>query len=223
MNEFLKLINLLYYFCCSFGESNGTTPRLPLEAQGDRELVERLSKLPIDKQPFWFINWQALEAQRQNPQTYPQKPNSFIDNIPSSGANTNQQVQNNPSAANSFNSAGPSSDINVRFSGNNFDILSNNTSSARPITKDSLDTSSPKNKSPVSTANSSFEKSGGAELETSTGKKELKNTNKNIAKVQTNNVKIPEFINYSGESESLEDLTSSESADFGKTKDRLIG
>lgn len=56
-----------------------TTQRLPIEALGDRELVNRLSKLPVDQQPFWFINWQALEAMRQKPQTWPQKPNDFID------------------------------------------------------------------------------------------------------------------------------------------------
>ncbi|XP_022823133.1 uncharacterized protein LOC111354086 [Spodoptera litura] len=63
-----------------FGE--GTTQRLPIEANGDRDLIDRLSKLPIDKQPFWFINWQALEAHRQKPQTYPQRPNPFIDTVP---------------------------------------------------------------------------------------------------------------------------------------------
>ncbi|CAH0694538.1 unnamed protein product [Spodoptera exigua] len=63
-----------------FGE--GTTERLPIEANGDRDLIDRLSKLPIDKQPFWFINWQALEAHRKNPQTYPQRPSSFVDPVP---------------------------------------------------------------------------------------------------------------------------------------------
>uniref|UniRef100_A0A2A4J647 Uncharacterized protein n=1 Tax=Heliothis virescens TaxID=7102 RepID=A0A2A4J647_HELVI len=66
-----------------FGE--GTTQRLPIEANGDRDLIDRLSKLPIDKQPFWFINWQALEANRKDPQTYPQRPSGFVDPIPSSG------------------------------------------------------------------------------------------------------------------------------------------
>lgn len=46
---------------------------------GNRDLVERIKKLPADKQPFWFLNWQALEAHRQNPQTYELKPNVFID------------------------------------------------------------------------------------------------------------------------------------------------
>lgn len=78
-----------------FGE--GTTERLPIEANGDRDLVDRLSKLPIDQQPFWFINWQALEANRQKPQSYPQRPSSFIDNIPSTG---NNEPNNNSQLAN---------------------------------------------------------------------------------------------------------------------------
>lgn len=62
------------------GEAGTTTTiRLPLEALGDAELVARLSKLPIDQQPFWLINWKALEANRNNPQTYPQRGNSFVD------------------------------------------------------------------------------------------------------------------------------------------------
>ncbi|KAJ0174721.1 hypothetical protein K1T71_009829 [Dendrolimus kikuchii] len=90
-----------------FGED--TTPKLPIEANGDLDLIDRLSKLPIDQQPFWFINWQALEANRDKPQSYPQRPSSFVDPIPSTGnnvQNTNSQLANrngvdsNPSAAN---------------------------------------------------------------------------------------------------------------------------
>ncbi|CAB3233967.1 unnamed protein product [Arctia plantaginis] len=58
-----------------------TTVKLPVEALGDAELVRRMSKLPIDQQPFWLINWRALEAQRQNPQSFPLKPNTFIDGM----------------------------------------------------------------------------------------------------------------------------------------------
>lgn len=76
-------------FPSSFGVDGATTPRLPIEANGDRELVDRLSKLPIDKQPFWLINWQALEANRNNPQNYPQRPSSFVDpNLNTGSTNT---------------------------------------------------------------------------------------------------------------------------------------
>ncbi|PZC74913.1 hypothetical protein B5X24_HaOG207043 [Helicoverpa armigera] len=70
-----------------FGDAEAgttTTIRLPLEALGDAELVQRLSKLPIDQQPFWLINWRALEQNRNNPQTYPQRENSFVDNVSNS-------------------------------------------------------------------------------------------------------------------------------------------
>ncbi|XP_013179848.1 PREDICTED: uncharacterized protein LOC106126646 [Papilio xuthus] len=52
--------------------------RLPLEARGDINLVKRLVQLPIDQQPFWLINWQALEWYRQHPRTYPIRENSFL-------------------------------------------------------------------------------------------------------------------------------------------------
>lgn len=45
-----------------------TTERLPIDALGDRELINRISKWPRDKQPFWFINSQQIEEHRQNPQ-----------------------------------------------------------------------------------------------------------------------------------------------------------
>ncbi|CAB3253212.1 unnamed protein product [Arctia plantaginis] len=82
-----------------FGE--GTTQRLPIEANGDRDLIDRLSKLPIDKQPFWFINWQALEEHRKNPQSYPQRPNGFVDAVPQNGIlSSNQEFASNPSLIN---------------------------------------------------------------------------------------------------------------------------
>ncbi|XP_041982487.1 uncharacterized protein LOC121735652 [Aricia agestis] len=50
---------------------------LPLEARGDRELVERLKQLPVDKQPFWFLNWRQYEEQMKNPETYSLRPSIF--------------------------------------------------------------------------------------------------------------------------------------------------
>ncbi|XP_075980279.1 uncharacterized protein LOC142979315 [Anticarsia gemmatalis] len=63
-----------------FGEGGTTTTmRLPIEAYGDAELVKRLSALPIDQQPFWLLNWKALEENRNRPQNFPQRGNSFVD------------------------------------------------------------------------------------------------------------------------------------------------
>ncbi|XP_055857088.1 uncharacterized protein LOC129919972 [Episyrphus balteatus] len=49
------------------GISTSTTiapSRLPFDAHGDQHLIDHLSRLPIDQQPFWFINYQAIEAHR---------------------------------------------------------------------------------------------------------------------------------------------------------------
>ncbi|KPI98640.1 PREDICTED: uncharacterized protein LOC106126583 [Papilio xuthus] len=101
-----------------FGE--GTTQRLPLEAQGDRDLVDRLSKLPLDKQPFWLINWQALEAHRQQPQSYPIRPNPFAENpfVPNNSGNIN-----------------PGSNLGNRSGDANKDTLASSSSFAPPSTE----------------------------------------------------------------------------------------
>lgn len=46
-----------------------TTQRIPYDAHGDHELVNHLNRLPIDQRPFWLINYEAIEAQR-NPSTF---------------------------------------------------------------------------------------------------------------------------------------------------------
>ncbi|XP_013104091.2 uncharacterized protein LOC106084734 [Stomoxys calcitrans] len=67
-------------FADRFGETDGsnaisgsasttsTTPNPvhPLDAHGDQELINKLSKLPLDQQPFWFVNHKAIEAQRNS-------------------------------------------------------------------------------------------------------------------------------------------------------------
>ncbi|EDV52672.1 uncharacterized protein LOC6543895 [Drosophila erecta] len=40
--------------------------RLPIDARGDREWVNRLRQLPLDQQPFWLLNYQAIEALRNS-------------------------------------------------------------------------------------------------------------------------------------------------------------
>lgn len=58
-----------------FGEENDQIPtnqqgvstqRIPVEANGDKTLVDILKRRPIDQQPFWLINWMAIEAQKNN-------------------------------------------------------------------------------------------------------------------------------------------------------------
>ncbi|XP_055384338.1 uncharacterized protein LOC129613997 [Condylostylus longicornis] len=44
--------------------NRNSADRLPYDALGDRELVERLNRLPVDQRPFWLINAEAIEAHR---------------------------------------------------------------------------------------------------------------------------------------------------------------
>lgn len=56
----------------------GDDTPLPLEARGDRDLVNRIERLPLDNRPFWYINNKQYDELRKNPKTYPQRPNSFV-------------------------------------------------------------------------------------------------------------------------------------------------
>lgn len=42
--------------------------RLPVDALGDVHLVNKLSLLPEHQQPFWLLNYQHIEAHRNQPQ-----------------------------------------------------------------------------------------------------------------------------------------------------------
>lgn len=58
----------------------GQDEPLPPQANNDRGLVYRISKLPTDKQPFWYLNWRQYEEMMRNPQTWPQRRSQFNDN-----------------------------------------------------------------------------------------------------------------------------------------------
>lgn len=57
----------------------GEDEPVPIEAKGDRALVNRIEKMPVDNRPFWYINADAYAAARKQPQTWPLKQNNFID------------------------------------------------------------------------------------------------------------------------------------------------
>jgi len=40
------------------------TMKLPVDAAGDASLINRIKTWPRDKQPFWFLNSQAIQAHR---------------------------------------------------------------------------------------------------------------------------------------------------------------
>lgn len=47
------------------GTSDTINPAdLPVDAHGDINLINRIKTWPRDKQPFWYINWQAIQAHR---------------------------------------------------------------------------------------------------------------------------------------------------------------
>lgn len=55
--------------------STTTTMRLPVDARGDADLVNRISQWPRENQPFWFINAEHIEKHR-NPQGTSKPSNS---------------------------------------------------------------------------------------------------------------------------------------------------
>lgn len=67
------------------GEGTSTTGRIPIDALGDSQLVDRLNQWPRENRPFWLLNSEHIEAAR-NSSTRPvnvQSRSSFL----SSGRN----------------------------------------------------------------------------------------------------------------------------------------
>lgn len=50
-----------------FGDDVDQKP-LPVDALGSYDLVNRLSQRPYYQQPFWLLNYEAIEAHRNQPQ-----------------------------------------------------------------------------------------------------------------------------------------------------------
>lgn len=50
------------------GSDSSKQQHIPVDALGDYNLVNKLSQRPQHLQPFWLLNWQAIEAHRNNPQ-----------------------------------------------------------------------------------------------------------------------------------------------------------
>jgi len=85
-----------------FGENTGTigtTEKLPNLALGDREIVDRLNTLPVDQRPFWLINAEAIEAQKNqgrpsNPST--QNAGGIVNRFGSGSDTVNTNKPNYP-------------------------------------------------------------------------------------------------------------------------------
>ena len=52
-----------------FGDDANSLP-LPVDALGDAQLVNDLSRLPPEQQPFWLLNYQIIERHRNQPQVF---------------------------------------------------------------------------------------------------------------------------------------------------------
>lgn len=68
------------------GEITSTTGRIPVDALGDGQLVNRLNQWPRENRPFWLLNADHIEASR-NTNTRPvnvQSRSSFVSNQKSS-------------------------------------------------------------------------------------------------------------------------------------------
>lgn len=43
---------------------DGTTAKIPVDARGDAQLVDRLNQWPRENRPYWLLNAEKIEAQR---------------------------------------------------------------------------------------------------------------------------------------------------------------
>lgn len=58
-----------------FGDDNSLNSapqRLPVDALGNVNLVNQLYSLPPEQRPFWLLNYQVIEAHRNQPQIFAQ-------------------------------------------------------------------------------------------------------------------------------------------------------
>nr|XP_022914906.1 uncharacterized protein LOC111425232 [Onthophagus taurus] len=61
------------------GENSGTTSRIPVDARGDNELVDRLNEWPRENRPFWLLNFEQIENQRNQRPTAPPVQSRFAE------------------------------------------------------------------------------------------------------------------------------------------------
>ncbi|XP_075980333.1 uncharacterized protein LOC142979353 [Anticarsia gemmatalis] len=53
---------------------------IPASLNGDRVYANKLSNMPVDQQPYFFVNRDQIAEHLKNPQTYPQRPSVFNEN-----------------------------------------------------------------------------------------------------------------------------------------------
>lgn len=97
--------------------TNSPSP-IPVNAHGDSALVDRLSSFPAENRPFWFLNYQLLEAQRGQQFPAPQS-NQAVNRVGGAGINSGLR-SGVDSRAGGFGAGTPNG-----FGNNNFGGLSN--------------------------------------------------------------------------------------------------
>lgn len=75
----------------------GTTNRLPVDAYGDKFLVDHYNSLPVEQRPFWILNQEHIDQHRGRPQ---QPLANNAGNIGNSGLNNIQANTNSVPAGN---------------------------------------------------------------------------------------------------------------------------
>ena len=53
---------------------------IPAQLNGDRITASQLFALPVENQPFYFVNRDQIAALLANPPTYPLRPSTFNEN-----------------------------------------------------------------------------------------------------------------------------------------------
>lgn len=92
--------------------------RVPVNANNDIYLVNYLASLPREKQPFWFINYQQLEAQRGQPSPgVSQGTNTqTVSRSPFAGSN-GSNVASSSGTQTSVSNSGQNTPLSNRFDG----------------------------------------------------------------------------------------------------------
>ncbi|CAB3253209.1 unnamed protein product [Arctia plantaginis] len=54
---------------------------LPAQLNGNSEYAKQLDSLPVENQPFFYVNKEHVAAYLKNPQVYPQRPSGYNENF----------------------------------------------------------------------------------------------------------------------------------------------
>lgn len=98
--------------------TGGTTNPLPVEAYGDRFIVDHYNSLPVEQRPFWILNQEHINIHRGSPQ---QQMAGNAANAATAGnaANAGNSGLNNIQSSTNSAPAGNGAQLGERFGENN--------------------------------------------------------------------------------------------------------